>query len=344
MPKTKIIATLGPASASETVLRNMFTAGLDAARFNLSHSSRKEHEARMNTIRTLNKKYRRHIMLLADLKGNRIRIGCLKAPLNLKKRQTVFLIKAETGEGAEIPFDYAGELACIKKGFRVCIDDGNIVLEVLAAGKTELKCSVLAPGTLKERKGVNIPEAHLDFPVLSPEDREDLKFVTTHKFDYVAQSFVRNRADILAVKRIVHAELPQAKVIAKIEAKEALENLDGIIDASDGIMIARGDLGVIFPIWQVPVLQKRIIRNCNYFRKPVITATQMLESMTERKLPTRAEVSDVANAILDGTDYVMLSAETAAGQYPVETVRMMNEIIKYTEQNGGKFSCANNCK
>ncbi|MBU2574608.1 MAG: pyruvate kinase [Elusimicrobia bacterium] len=340
MPKTKIIATLGPASTSETVLRNMFLAGLDAARFNFSHGLHKDHAARMNTIRALNKKYRRHIMLLADLKGNRIRIGRLKAPLQLKKRQTVFLIKAETGEGGRIPFDYAGDLSCIKKGFRVCIDDGNICLEVLAAGKNELKCAVSVPGLLKDRKGVNIPEARLDFPVLNPEDREDLKFITAHKFDYVAQSFVRNKADILAVKHIVKAELPRAMVISKIEAREALENIDEIIEASDGIMIARGDMGVTFPIWQVPVLQKRIIKKCNYFRKPVITATQMLESMTERKLPTRAEVSDVANAILDGTDYVMLSGETAAGQYPAETVRMMNEIIKYTEQAGGEFSCA----
>ncbi len=330
-PRTKIVATLGPASTSETVLRKMFLAGLDVVRFNFSHGTHKEHEARLNTILRLNKKYRRRIRLLADLKGNRIRIGRLKAPLQLKKNQTVFLVKSETGEGNRIPFDYAGDMACIKKGFRVYIDDGNIVFEILETGKKELKCSVLVPGLLKDRKGVNIPQAHLDFPVLNPEDREDLKFIVAHKFDCVAQSFVRNSADILAVKRIVKAALPRATVISKLEAKEAIDNLDEIIEASDGIMVARGDMGVTFPIWQVPMLQKRIIKKCNYYKKPVITATQMLESMTEHKLPTRAEVSDVANAILDGTDYVMLSGETAAGQYPVEAVRMMNEIIKYTE-------------
>lgn len=333
IPKTKIIATLGPASASETVLRNMFTAGLDVVRFNFSHGLRKEHEARIKTILALNKKYRRRILLLADLKGNRIRIGGLPAPVQLGRRQTVFLVQSAAGGGNRLPFDYKGRLSRVKKGHRVYIDDGNICLEVLSVGAKELKCSVLVPGLLKEHKGVNIPEADLDFPVLNPEDREDLEFITAHKFDFVAQSFVRDRADILAVKRIVGKALPEARVIAKIEAKEALENIDSIIDASDGIMIARGDMGITFPIWQIPVLQKRIIRKCNYYKKPVITATQMLESMTEHKLPTRAEVSDVANAILDGTDYVMLSGETAAGLYPAETVRMMNEIIKFTELN-----------
>lgn len=333
MPKTGIIATLGPASASTIILRNMFRSGLDAARFNFSHGTRGEHALKIKLVRDLNRKTRRHIRLLADLKGNRIRIGALKKPLALKKRQNISLIQGlEATNG--IPFDYTGKLTRIKKGFLIYIDDGSICLEVLNVAARTVKCAVVTPGLLKERKGVNIPQADLDFPVLNPQDRMDLDFAIANKFDIIAQSFVRSKADILSVKNIVKAKLPRTMVIAKIEAREAIENIDEIIKASDGIMIARGDMGVTFPVWQIPVLQKRIIKKCNLLKKPVITATQMLESMTEHQTPTRAEVSDVANAILDGTDYVMLSGETAAGRYPAETVRMMNEIIKYTEANG----------
>ena len=331
MVKTRIIATLGPASSSPAVLRGMFDAGLDVARLNFSHGAVSERAALMAAVRTLNKKCRRHIRLLADLKGNRIRVGRFKTPIELRKKQTVFLTRKGTAEGTVIPFDYKGEMSRIKKGFLIYIDDGNICLETISVSKDSVKCSVIVPAPLKERKGVNIPTASLDFPVLNAEDRADLEFAITGKFDFIAQSFVRDAGDILAVKKIVLARKSPAKVIAKIEAREAIENIDAIIEASDGIMVARGDMGITFPIWQIPVLQKRIIRKCNLLKKPVITATQMLESMTDHKLPTRAEVSDVANAILDGSDYVMLSGETAAGKYPAETVRMMNEIIKYTE-------------
>jgi pyruvate kinase len=335
MVKTKIIATLGPASSSAAVLRQMFAAGLDIARFNFSHGTRAEALARIKLIRCLNKKGHRAVKLLADLKGNRIRVGGLKAPLELKKKQIVTLCRGTgtKGEGTAIPFDYKGEMSRVKKAYHVYIDDGNIALEVMAVSKDALKCSVVVPALLKEHKGVNIPQADLDFPVLNPEDASDLAFAIEHDFDYIAQSFVRNRADVMAVVRQVRAAGSRALVISKLEAREAIENLDEIIDVSDGIMVARGDMGITFPIWEVPVLQKRIIRRCNQFKKFVITATQMLESMTEHKLPTRAEVSDVANAILDGSDYVMLSGETATGKYPAETIHMMNDIIKYTEAN-----------
>ncbi|MEI7529889.1 MAG: pyruvate kinase [Elusimicrobiota bacterium] len=336
MPKTKIIATLGPASSSAPVLRKMFAAGLDVARFNFSHGTRAEALARIRLLRDLNKKEHRAVKLLADLKGNRIRVGSLKAPLELKKKQSVLLSRGASGAksgGTIIPFDYKGDMSRVQKGFMVYIDDGNIALEVTAVAKDALICSVVVPALLKEHKGINIPQADLDFPVLNPEDRSDLEFAIAHDFDYIAQSFVRNRADVMAVVKAVRAAGSRALVISKLEAREAIENLDEIIDVSDGIMVARGDMGITFPIWQVPVLQKRIIRRCNQFKKFVITATQMLESMTEHKLPTRAEVSDVANAILDGSDYVMLSGETATGQYPAETVHMMNDIIKYTEEN-----------
>ncbi|MCX5785244.1 MAG: pyruvate kinase [Elusimicrobia bacterium] len=344
-PKTKIVATLGPASSAEGILRQMMVCGLDVVRLNFSHGTAQTHSANIRLVCALNKKYRRHIRVLQDLKGNRIRIGRLNAPVELKKKQAVALVQARTtAKSGEIPFDYSGSLKVIKKGHFIYIDDGNIALKVNAVGRDSLKCEVAAGGRLLERKGVNIPEASLDFPLLSEEDRADIKFGVSERCDYIAQSFVRSKAEVLAVRRLVKPLLPDCKIIAKIEACEAIANLDEIIEAADGIMVARGDMGVMFPVWEVPILQKRIIRKCNLAGKPVITATQMLESMTEHQIPTRAEVSDVANAVLDGTDYVMLSAETAAGKHPVEAVRVMNQIIKYTEQNGGKFNCAANHK
>ena len=329
-PKTKILATLGPASSTMAVLRRLFAAGLDAVRLNFSHGEHSDHAARVALVRELNARLRRRVTVLQDLKGNRIRVGELKTPLTLSKRQRVRLVQA-AGKAGEIPFDYRGSLSVIKKGHFVYIDDGNIALEVKSVGRDSLSCEVAAGGLLKSRKGVNIPLAHLDFPLLSDEDRADIEFGLTLKPDFVAQSFVRSAEDVRAVARLVKPALPGCRIVAKIEAREALANLDEIIAASDGVMVARGDLGVMFPIWEVPMLQKRIIRMCRRLGKPVITATQMLESMTEHAMPTRAEVSDVANAVLDGTDYVMLSAETAAGKYPAEAVRMMNQVVKYTE-------------
>jgi pyruvate kinase len=330
-PRTKILATLGPASSSPALLRKLYAAGLDAVRLNFSHGNNADHAARVRLVRELNRKLRRRVAILQDLKGNRIRVGRLKAPLELKKHQRVTLTQAAAGRPGEIPFDYRGSLKVIKKGHFIYIDDGNIALEVKAVGRDSLTCEVTAGGTLKERKGLNIPLAHLDFPLLSAEDKADIEFGITLKPDFVAQSFVRNRADVLAVARLVKPANPGCKIIAKIEARESVANLEEIAEAADGLMVARGDLGVMFPLWEVPMLQKRIIKLCNRLKKPVITATQMLETMTANPIPTRAEVSDVANAVLDGTDYVMLSAETAAGKYPAEAVRMMNQVIKHTE-------------
>jgi len=317
------------------MLRKLYRAGLDAVRLNFSHGTLEEHAARVALVRELNRKMRRHILILQDLKGNRIRIGHLKAPLELKKKQRVNLVQADTARRpGDIPFDYRGSLKVIKKGHFIYIDDGNIALEVKTAGRNSLACEVTAGGLLKEHKGVNIPLARLDFPLLSAEDRKDIEFGVAQKLDFIAQSFVRSKEDVLAVARLVKPRLPSCMIIAKIEAREAIKNLEEIVEAADGIMVARGDMGVMFPLWEVPVLQKRIIELCNRLRKPVITATQMLETMTANPIPTRAEVSDVANAVLDGTDYVMLSAETAAGKYPCEAVTMMNQIVKYTEANG----------
>jgi pyruvate kinase len=331
MVKTKIICTLGPASSSETYLRKMMLAGMDVARLNFSHGKPPELLHRIDLIRLLNAKYRRRIKLLGDLQGYRIRVGELAAPIELKKRQILWLTQQKIkGTHGRIPFDYEGRLSTIKMGYHIFIDDGNIALEVISRAKNSLKAKVIVGGLLKEHKGVNIPEARLEFGGISQKDIQDILFCEKYGVEYIAQSFVRTKKDILDVRKLLKPG-SQCRVIAKIECREGIKNIDEIIKVSDGIMIARGDMGVSLPIYEIPIVQKMIIKKCNRAGKFVITATQMLESMTENRIPTRAEVTDVANAIIDGTDFVMLSAETAVGKYPVEAVMMMNNIIKFTE-------------
>jgi pyruvate kinase len=335
MPKTKIVATLGPASANATVLRKMFTAGLDVVRLNFSHGTHAAHAASVELVRGLNKKYRRHIRIMQDLEGFRIRIGRFEGAKTreLKDRSTVWLTNDEAACGVKtIPFDYAGDLMRIKRGQLIYIDDGNLALRVKEVSATTLKCVVVEGGILKERKGINMPGADLRFGAMTDKDKKDLQFGIEHKVDFVSLSFVRTAEDVREVAGLLKPHLPRCGVVAKIENRQAIDNIDEIIAAADGIMIARGDMGVAIPIYEVPIVQKHIIRKCNAARKFVITATQMLEHMTEHSRPTRAEVTDVANAILDGTDYVMLSGETAAGKFPSESVAMMNEIIKFTEK------------
>jgi len=334
IPKTKIIATLGPASSDVTTIRKMMIAGLDVIRLNFSHGSHKEHLNRINIVRTLNKKYRRRIKILQDLEGFRIRVGRLAKPLVLRERSIVYLIKAKmTGEKNSIPFDYEGDFKDFRKGQDIFIDDGNIVLKVIRVFNKSIKCQVEGGGLLKQRKGVNIPGTKFRFSKLSQKDRDDIEYGIKNRVDYIAQSFVRTRSDIQVIKRIVKSKLPSCKIIAKIENREGINNIDEIIDEADGIMIARGDMGVCIPIYEIAIVQKEIIKKCNKKKKFVITATQMLESMTGHRRPTRAEVTDISNAIIDGTDFVMLSAETAAGKFPVQSVDMMNKIIKFTENS-----------
>ncbi|MFC1645741.1 pyruvate kinase [Candidatus Omnitrophota bacterium] len=334
IPKTKIIATVGPASNDSTTLRKMMVAGLDVVRLNFSHGNPSEHLSRINLVRTLNKKYLRHIRILQDLEGFRIRIGRLEKPLLLNKRKIVYIKKEGVGGQAKsIPLDFEGDLSDFTKGQRIFIDDGNIVLKIIASSQEAIKCQVEVGGLLKQRKGVNIPGARFKFSQLSQKDRDDINFGIENRVDYIAQSFVRTRKDIRVIKEIIKPQLPSCKIIAKIENRQGIDNIDEIIDESDGIMIARGDMGVCIPIYEIAIVQKQIIKKCNKKRKFVITATQMLESMTEHLRPTRAEVTDVTNAIIDGTNFVMLSAETAAGKYPVQSVDMMNRIIKFTEKS-----------
>ncbi len=336
MPRTKIIATLGPVSSNYTVLRKMFTAGLDVVRLNFSHGNYKQHLDSIKFVRRLNRKYRRHIRIMQDLEGFRIRIGRFKGAKTrfLKNRTVVWLTNDPEACGPRtIPFDYKGDLDRLKPKQLIYIDDGNLVLRIKSTSVNSLKAIVVEGGVLKERKGINIPDVDLGFEGITEKDKRDIEFGIKHRVDYIALSFVRDENDIRQAAALIKPRLPNCRLVAKIENRQAIENIDGIIEAADGIMIARGDMGVAIPIHEVPIVQKRIIRKSNAAGKFVITATQMLDHMTEHSRPTRAEVTDVANAIIDGTDFVMLSAETAVGRCPYQSVLMMNDIFKFTEKS-----------
>ena len=314
----------------------MFTAGLDVVRLNFSHGSYKQHLESIELVHRLNRKYKRHIRIMQDLEGLRIRVGRFKGAKTrfLKNRTVVWLSNdAEACGPRTIPFDYKGDLDRLKPKQLIFIDDGNLVLRIKSTSANSLKAVVVEGGVLKERKGINIPDVDLGFERITEKDKRDIEFGIKHRVDYIALSFVRDENDIRQAAALIKPRLPKCQLVAKIENRQAIENIDGIIEAADGIMIARGDMGVAIPIYEVPIIQKRIIRKSNTAGKFVITATQMLEHMTEHSRPTRAEVTDVANAIIDGTDFVMLSAETAVGRFPYQTVLMMNDIIKFTEKS-----------
>jgi pyruvate kinase len=273
---------------------------------------------------------------MQDLEGLRIRVGRFKGAKTrfLKNRTVVWLSnEAEACGPRTIPFDYKGDLDRLKPKQLIYIDDGNLVLRIKSTSVNSLKAIVVEGGVLKERKGINIPDVDLGFEGITEKDKRDIEFGIKHRVDYIALSFVRDENDIRQAAALIKPRLPNCRLVAKIENRQAIENIDGIIEAADGIMIARGDMGVAIPIHEVPIVQKRIIRKSNAAGKFVITATQMLEHMTEHSRPTRAEVTDVANAIIDGTDFVMLSAETAVGRFPYQSVLMMNDIIKFTEKS-----------
>lgn len=333
MVKARIVCTIGPASSSRAVLKRMMFAGMSICRFNFSHNERENLVSKVNLIKNLNKKHRKNLKILGDLQGHRIRIGSLKYPLQLKRGEIFYLSgKSRRGGVKTIPFDYQNSLKVIKEGYHLFIDDGNIDLEVIGHSRSSLKVRVITGGLLKQHKGVNIPQAKLNFGSINSKDIKDINFCKKEGIEYIAQSFVCSRRDITEVREVL-GKKSEVKIFAKIESRQGVKNIDQIIKAADGIVIARGDMGVSLPIYQIPIVQKMIIKKCNQAKKPVITATQMLESMSENLRPTRAEVTDVANAILDGSDMVMLSAETATGKYPVETVKMMNNIVKFAEKS-----------
>lgn len=334
--KTQIICTLGPASSTEGVLRRMMRAGMDVVRLNCSHGSHKELHSFITLVRRLNKKLRRRVKILLDLEGPRIRVGDLKGrkPIELKKRRILWLKQGEfRGDGNIVPLDYTGPLSDIEGAEHIYIDDGNICLKVESVEKNRVKTRVVVGGPLKEHKGINIPGARLSVADITDKDWADIRFGIRERVDMIAQSFVRSGKVMKDIRKAVGSELPKCRLVAKIENEEGIKDLDEIIGASDGVMVARGDLGVSMPIEEIPILQKEIIARCKKGRKFAITATQMLESMVWFIRPTRAEVTDIANAILDGTDYVMLSAESAVGPHPVEAVRTMERVIRYTEKS-----------
>ncbi|MFA5089135.1 MAG: pyruvate kinase [Candidatus Omnitrophota bacterium] len=330
--QTKIICTLGPSSQTGDVILKMCQAGMDIARINFSHGDHEQHQKIIGLVRLVNKKYHFSVKILQDLEGYRIRLGRLKRPVELKPGERICLSQDPAHTRGHIPLRSDADLGGIKKGMDVFINDGMLTLKVIGRKGKKIMLEVLQGGMISSKKGVNIPELKLTETILTDKDKRDVEFGVGQKVDYVAQSFVRNRQDIIRVSKLVKPRLPDCQIIAKIENREGVKNVDSIMDACDGILIARGDLGVSLPIYQIPIIQKNIIRRCSMKKKLDITATQMLESMTGSNRPTRAEVSDVANAILDGTDCVMLSGETAAGRFPVESVKMMRQIIEFTEK------------
>jgi len=333
MTRTSIIATLGPSCDDPAVLKKMISVGLDVARLNFSHGSHPEHIRRIESIRRLNKNLKNPVKIMQDLEGYRIRVGKLENPVELKKKEIVYLTQEDiVGNSREFSFDYRGPLKKIKKGISIFIDDGKIVLRVKAIEGSRIKTQVVSGGMLKGNKGVNIPDAPLQFPGLTEKDKKDLEIAVKYKLDYIAQSFVRNGEDIRLLKDLLKGRHDSCRIYAKVENREALLNIDSILKEADGIIIARGDLGVCMPIFKVPIIQKQLVKKCRMNLKPVVVATQMLDSMVEETIPTRAEVSDIANAILDGANYLLLSSETAMGRHPHKAVAMMDKVIKYTER------------
>ena len=335
--RAKIVCTIGPASSSEAMLRDLMRSGMDVARLNFSHGTHEEHARVIERLRRAAAKEERTISILQDLQGPKIRTGRLKdrRPVMLKAGSHITITPRDIpGTAMLIPTSFKLLAQEVQPGMRVLLADGLIELVVLAVHGDDVECEVVNGGLLGEHKGINLPGTPLSVPSLTEKDRKDLDFGVRHEVDMVALSFVRTAADVLEAKRLMGMRRDDVPVIAKLEKPQAIEHLEEIFEAADGVMVARGDLGVELPPEQVPVIQKHIIRRASDWRKPVITATQMLESMIENPRPTRAEASDVANAIFDGTDAVMLSAETASGRYPREAVTMMSRIICEAESHG----------
>jgi pyruvate kinase len=338
--RTKIVATLGPASAKPDVLYSMFNAGLDVCRLNFSHGSQADHQEVLDTIRAINKKYNYNVGILADLQGPKIRIGMVKdGGIQLVNgNRTIITTKECIGNEERIYITYTTFPKDVKPGEIILLDDGKLQMRVIETNlEDEVLCEVVHGGILTSRKGVNLPNTKVSIPSLTVEDRKNLEFVLENDVDWIGLSFVRNAADITELKDIIKERGKTARVIAKIEKPEAIANIDEIIAVSDGIMVARGDLGVEMPMEEVPLLQKMIVQKCRAASKPVIIATQMLESMITTPRPTRAEVNDVANSVLDGADAVMLSGETSVGEFPLIVIETMQKIIKNIEVNNYPF-------
>ena len=335
MKKTKIVCTMGPNTDNREIMKELALNGMDVARFNFSHGDHAEHKHRMEILESVREELGIPIASLLDTKGPEIRTGKLKdgKKVTLKEGDLYTLTTEEiVGDETRGYINYAGLAEDVKPGDRILIDDGLIELHVREVNGTDIVCRIENGGELGEKKGVNVPGVRVKLPALTDKDKEDIRFGVDAGFDFVAASFVRNADAIREIREILDEKGSAMQIIAKIENEEGIENIDSIIEASDGIMVARGDMGVEIPAEKVPHIQKMIIRKCNLACKVVITATQMLDSMIRNPRPTRAEVSDVANAVYEGTDAVMLSGETAMGSYPIEAVRMMSQIAEESEK------------
>lgn len=337
MKKTKVVCTMGPNTNDRELMRSLIKNGMDVARFNFSHGNHEEHKQRMDMLKQLREEERTNTAILLDTKGPEIRTGLLKdgkkVQLTTGSAFTLTIDEVQ-GDCNKVSITYPGVVEDVDKGRVILIDDGLIGLEVVGCTEREILCKVINGGELGERKGVNVPNVPVRLPAITDKDKEDIRFGVEQDIDFIAASFVRNAECVLEIKAYLkELNAPYIPIIAKIENVEGIQNIDEIIRAADGIMVARGDLGVEIPAEEVPYLQKMMIQKCNNNFKTVITATQMLDSMIRNPRPTRAEVTDVANAVYDGTDAVMLSGETAQGKYPLEALQMMVHIIENTEQH-----------
>lgn len=335
--KTKIVATLGPASKSRPMLKKLMIAGVDVFRINFSHANYKETEQTVCVIRALGAELGVHPSILGDLQGPKIRLGLVKNDVFVKKDDIIEITTKEIGEGDKkrVSINYMDFPKDVNVNEKILVNDGKLILKVLITNKKDLvQAKVLQGGLLESRKGVNLPNTNLSLPALTKKDKEDVLFAIKNEFDWIALSFVRSQKDVLVLQNLI-AKNSEHKIpiIAKIEKPEAITNIDEILDVADGLMVARGDLGLEIPAEEVPLNQKLLVSKAKHFRKPVIIATQMMESMIDSLTPSRAEVNDVANSIMDGADAVMLSGETSVGQFPVEVVNTMERIIRRVEDS-----------
>jgi len=337
--QAKIVATLGPASSTKEIIHRLMTEGVDVFRLNFSHSNQAEHLKLIHIIQELNLELKTHVSILADLQGPKLRIGSIENNLLILNpgEEVTFVTEKCIGTKEHIYMTYQKFPQDVSVGEAILIDDGKIKLEVTETNrKDRVKAKVIFGGPLSSNKGLNLPDTRVSLPCLSNEDIANAIFAMEHQVDWIGLSFVRKAADVLELKELIKSKNSSARVIAKIEKPEALLEIDKIIDNADGIMVARGDLGVEISFDQVPVIQKSIVEKCIMQSKPVIIATQMMESMITNFRPTRAEANDVANAVLDGADALMLSGETSVGNYPVETINSMQRIINYTEKHSNR--------
>ena len=334
MRRTKIVCTIGPASDSERVLRGLIQAGMNVARLNFSHGDYSFHKRMIQKIRQIARRLDTPVAILQDLPGPKVRIGeVAENRVRLQSRRPFVLTTRKIlGSELAVSVNFPGLTRSLKKGDPILLGDGEIELEAVQIGKREIKCKIIVGGILGSHKGIHFPRSSLNIRSLTKRDKQDLAFGIENKVDLIALSFVRNADDIIHARREIKQRGATLPIIAKIEKHEGLDHIDAILSEVDGIMVARGDLGLEIALEKIPAMQKMMIRKANFLGKPVITATQMLRSMVQNPRPTRAEVADIANAVLDGTDALMLSEESAAGDYPVEAVRVMAEVAEETEQ------------